>query len=541
MMKQGPGTARSTSGQAATHTEPGLFERLVLLFVGGNDPEREKRRLLKQVVKSLKKQKFKFYRAKGEEALPGLARFFLEIYKITGPARNMIANAESSTALKSTVVEAFLSEEQRESLASFDEEAIRRRSEELPPKELASQLKESMVRFFGGFESRVVKEINAVYAAVQSFVRFASYDYYFVLRKFDSSLQENDFGAAGKFETISAGYVTDDLKDFLDVSFPMDRDASWDQVFDILKVYRGIDVVSRPAWKKMLSLLDEVKRSDVLSLIIQHADRDPFYKPAINVSYERIVEPYFNKIKAQTEATVQKILRERKNQKIDQLCLAVFGTTAISRTKNYTEKASEIYAKRVATGFTHTAPVNYLKAFLLDYFKKDIRELHDLLIIRGKWSTDMLTQQFSEAFHQTMDVAENIVKFDDSLSEEGELGMKLRKAMGRIVDRDPASTKLLRTQLDEVNGAAQTMINEAAQNLIVIAKDLRSILEDYDRTTHDLLLNWKEIEAMTEQPIKQRIVSVYKKIYYLVQLMQMLLKSPPPQSSPPPPPELQDP
>jgi hypothetical protein len=281
----------------------------------------------------------------------------------------------------------------------------------------------------------------------------------------------------------------------------------------------------------MLSLLDEVKRSDVLSLIIQHADRDPFYKPAINVSYERIVEPYFNKIKAQTEATVQKILRERKNQKIDQLCLAVFGTTAISRTKNYTEKASEIYAKRVATGFTHTAPVNYLKAFLLDYFKKDIRELHDLLIIRGKWSTDMLTQQFSEAFHQTMDVAENIVKFDDSLSEEGELGMKLRKAMGRIVDRDPASTKLLRTQLDEVNGAAQTMINEAAQNLIVIAKDLRSILEDYDRTTHDLLLNWKEIEAMTEQPIKQRIVSVYKKIYYLVQLMQMLLKSPPPQSS----------
>jgi len=179
----------------------------------------------------------------------------------------------------------------------------------------------------------------------------------------------------------------------------------------------------------------------------------------------------------------------------------------------------------MVAGFTRTEPVNYLKAFLLDYFKKDIRELHDLLIVRGSWSTTILSQQFSEAYHQTMTIAESIVTFDDSLADEGELGMKLRKAMGRIVDRDPGSNKLLRTQLDEVNRMAQQMINEAAQNLIVIAKNLRSILDDHERTEHELLLNWKELESLSEEPIKTRIVAVYKKIYYFVQLMQIFVKS----------------
>ncbi len=345
------------------------------------------------------------------------------------------------------------------------------------------------------------------------------------MRKFDSSLQEGNFAGNPKFETISIEYVLDDLKDFLDVSFPIVRDSDWDTVLNVLHLYRGIDVVSRTAWNKLLSTLEDIRKSGVLTLIIQHADKNPFYKAEVSVANERIVEPYLNKIKTQTEAAIQTILSERRSQKVEQLCKAVFGNVAVSRTKNYTEKANVTFEKRLVAGFTRTEPLNYLKAFLLDFFKRDIREIHDLLIIRGTWSNSILSQQFSEAFHQTMSVADNIVRFDDSLADEGELGVKLRKAMGRIVDRDPASSKLLRTQLDEVNRMAQHMINEAAQNLIVIAKNLKSILDDYEANEHELLRNWKEIEGISEEPIKGRIVVIYKKIYYFVQLMQMFVKS----------------
>ncbi|MCK7517885.1 MAG: hypothetical protein MZV64_09340 [Ignavibacteriales bacterium] len=53
------------------------------------------------------------------------------------------------------------------------------------------------------------------------------------------------------------------------------------------------------------------------------------------------------------------------------------------RMKNYTEKANVVFAKRMLGGFTQTVALNYLRAFLIDFFKKDVRELVDLLIIRG--------------------------------------------------------------------------------------------------------------------------------------------------------------
>jgi len=519
------GTDKRMPGQAPAASETGFFERILLFFLGGGDPEREKRKLLKQIANNLKKLRFKFYRPKEEQALPALARYFFEIYKVVGPARNLLANAAESAALRAIVVENHLTEEQKSLRQHFEESTIREQAVAISPKELVAQLKESMVRFFSDFDPQVVKQINAIFSSLLCFIRFVSFDFYFVIRKFDSSFQENNFTGSPKFETINIEYVADDLKDFLDVSFPMDRDADWGNVLDVLKLYRGMDVVSRPAWNKLISTIDDIRKSGVLTLIIQHAEKDPFYKPEISITSERIVEPYLDKLKTQTEAAIQKILSERRNQKVDQLCKAVFGSVAVSRSKNYTERASVTFEKRLVTGFTRTEPLNYLKAFLLDFFKKDIREIHDLLIIRGRWSTSILSQQLSEAFHQTMSVAESIVRFDDSLADEGELGMKLRKAMGRIVDRDPASSRLLRTQLDEVNRMAQHMINEAAQNLIVIAKNLKLILDDYARTDHELLLNWKEIEAISEEPIKGRIVVIYKKIFFFVQLMQLFVKS----------------
>jgi hypothetical protein len=52
-----------------------FFERIIALILRSEDPEREKRRLLKQIAKDLKKQRYKFYKPKGFEAQPSLAKF----------------------------------------------------------------------------------------------------------------------------------------------------------------------------------------------------------------------------------------------------------------------------------------------------------------------------------------------------------------------------------------------------------------------------------------------------------------------------------
>ena len=157
--------------------------------------------------------------------------------------------------------------------------------------------------------------------------------------------------------------------------------------------------------------------------MVRHIADDPFWKAKGVGSNERIVEPYLNALKTTTEANVQKLLNERREKKIDALVQQVFGTTAVARTKNYTEKANLMFTKRAMAGFTHTQALNFLKAYLLDYFKKDVRELvQDMLLVRGKWVTNIQSQQLSDAYHQVMQISESLVAFDESLGEEGEIG-----------------------------------------------------------------------------------------------------------------------
>ena len=504
---------------------PGLLEKLLSVFLGNNDPEREKKRLLKQLGKSLSKSRQRLYKPKGQQAQPAMGKLFFDIYQVVGPAQHLLQHADESSGLRDIVVESYLTEEQKQLQQDFSEEQIRALADTLEPRELASTLKDTMVQFFSSFDSATIKEINDTYNRLRTFVNLVRFDYYFVLKKFDASIQENNFSIKPRFEALNGDYVGEDLKDFIEVAYAIDTKGNWEAVFDVLNSYRGVDMVARPAWSKVLSTLEGLRKSNVLVYIVQHIDGDPHYKPVIKLPRERIVESYLNRARTTAEATLQKISGERRKRRIERLSQAVFGTTAVARTRNYTEKANLVYSKRMLAGFIHTDAINYLKAFLLDYFKRDVREVvRDILLVRGQWSTNMTSQNLSEAFHQILAIAEQIVAFDDALADEGEIGARLKKAMGRIVDRDKTSANQLRQLLGEVNDRAKAMINDAGQNLIVLAKHLKAAIEDYDRQEHEVIMNWKQLESMSEEPLKQRMAEMYKKMHYFVQLMQIYAK-----------------
>jgi hypothetical protein len=123
-----------------------------------------------------------------------------------------------------------------------------------------------------------------------------------------------------------------------------------------------------------------------------------------------------------------------------------------------------------------------------------------------------------------MAVSEQVVEFDESLAEEGELGTKLKKASGRVVDKDKQTTKILRDMLSEINGKAKSMIYEASSNLVTIGKQLKALIEDYDRKNPEMILNWKDLDSYIEDPIRDRMTEIYRQIYYFAQLMQMYVK-----------------
>ncbi|MFO7849757.1 MAG: DUF5312 family protein [Spirochaetia bacterium] len=500
-----------------------FLERIVSMFMGGDDPEKEKRKLLKEIGKELKKKKYKFYKPSSGEAQPPMAKFFYNIYKVVGPAQVMLENAAASGVIRSVIIDHSLSEKQLEIRDELTEENIRARAKDTDTKTLASELKDKLATFFAGFKGEKVQEINSNYNLLQVFLQIVHFDYYFLLKKFDSGLPERDFNYSPKFEAINGEYVLDDLKDFLEVMVVIDKGADWDTLFDILKEYKNTEMVNRTAWKKTLRSMEQIQKEGVLELIVRHLSKDPYYKATSRPPDEKIVEEYLNKLKTQSEMAIQKILQERQNKKIEKLLQQIFGTTAIARTKNYTDKENLKFSKKMLGGYIYVQPINYVKAFLLDYFKRDIKTLIDLLLIRGKWSTSVNSQQLSDAFHSVMESSEHLLKFDESLGDDSERGQKLKAYMSKS-SKDQNAVVSLRKILKEINDEALGIIQNIAQNLITIGKSLKLVLDDYEKKPHELILNWKEIEQYSEKEIKTHITEVYRKIYYFIQLLQFYVK-----------------
>lgn len=514
----------SPTGSAGSGGE-NLLQRILSFFTGMGDPEAEKKKILKAIGKELSRSRYKFYRPKGQEALPGLAKFFFELYKVTAPTQVFLTNAGTSAALRSFVIESFLTEEQRGISERLTEAYILERAKTLGLKELQEATKNDLTTLYAVFDGDKTREIDSAYNTLLSFVNFVNFDFYFLLKKFDSSLPERNFSYKPSFETISGDYIADDLADFLEIFLPLDLEADWKHIFQALKDYRNAEVIQVDAWQKLLSPATELRKSQVFDQIVRHIKHDPYWAPTARFPNERIVEPFLQKLRTQIETLLQRIIAERRNAKIDETAKQIFGTTVILRMKNYTEKANVVFAKKMLGGYTQTPALNYLKAYLMDYFKKDIRELVDLLLIRGKWTTNLQSQQLSDNYHSVLEIADQILKFDDSLADEGEMGSRIHAALMKS-DRDKEQMKYLRTMLKDVNERATGLTTKAALNLIQIGRHLKALIEDQTKVgRHEIILNWKEIEGAASHPLREWLIEVYKKIYYMVQLLQFFAKS----------------
>lgn len=519
----------TSSAPGATPASPnpegneGFIQRILSFFAGMGDPESEKKRLLKAIGKDLSRSRYKIFRPKGQEALPGLAKFFFELYRTTAPAQVMLQNANQSAALRAFVIESYLRPEQRELESRLSEEKIRERARTMGLKELQELVKGDLVNFQSIFDGETSRQIDEAYNAILTFLNFISFDYYFLLKKFDSNIPERNFSYKPKFEAINADYVADDLADFLEVFLPLDLEGDWDRIFAALRDYKGAEVIQVEVWKKLVAPLADLRKSQVLDQVIRYVRRDPYWAAESRFPNERIVDGFLEKLKTQVETLLMQIVQERRNSKIDEIATQIFGTAVVLRMKNYTEKANVIFAKKMLGGYTQAPALNYLKAYLIDYFKKDIRELVDLFIIRGKWTTTIQSQQLSDGYHALLEVSEQILRFDDSLADDGEMGARLRAALAKS-DRDKEQVKYLRTMLKDVNDRAAAMVTKAGANLVAVGKQVKSLVEDQGKQHHEIVLNWKELELASPQPLKNWLVDVYKKIYFMVQLLQFFAK-----------------
>ena len=501
-----------------------FFARLFSFLGGPSDPEAIKKHRLKQLAKELARNRHAyFYKARRGEATGALGNFFYEIYKVVAPAQVFLQNAAKSALLKQIVIETFLDKDLEEIQKRLSVDFIEERTKTVDIQDLTKTLDNDMLILSLAFDSRMIKNIDYCYNTMLSMIRFIAFDFFGLLKRFDSRIIERNFSLRPEFSNVPGEYLSGDIKDFLEIAFGLDPAQDWKAILGILKTYRnGMDVVNPDLWNKTFARLRDVRRSGILELMVRHIDKNPSWRFNPKLPGVRIAEKYLEDKKAEIKATVDRITAAQRKIRRDELVSAVFGSAENKRAQYYTEEASEIYIKRNFDGFLHAAAFNYLMSFLLDLLKVDIQALCELFLIQGKWIAPEVSSEISEHFHLLAGQSDKLSAFDEAFSELGADGSRLKTSILKV-DRDRIQRRFITSILDRANEEALDLIDTALKSIIVIGRNLNALLEDRRKPAHNIIRNWKELERTV--PLVQRLDAACKKTDAFIRLMEFLTKN----------------
>jgi len=495
-----------------------LFSNLFSSIFSGKDPEAAKKKQLKNIAKDISKCKYHFYKPSTHEVQPSFAKTFYDIYKVISPAQVMFQNT-SPAALKNVVITASLSDAQRAAIEEMSEESINQMAKTMKIQDLKKKIKADSDLVASEFDSNRINKIDNLYTKLIIFMHFCKYDFYFILRKFDNSVKERNFSTMPRFNPINGSYVVEDIKNFISVSWGIPFSQDWEDVFKLLKDIKGVEPVTYNNWKKIMSSLSDMKEKMIFEMMVQHITENPDYFDNPKTEEYHIIDEYISSIRKQADATIENVQKRQHEGKVDSLLTQIFGNSSVQPLKYYNESSSSLLERKGLGSYVYQAPLSYLKQFLVEYTKKEIRELSDIILIRAEWTNQQLATPMSEAYHNLLEISDKVLRFDEEMSDEKAFGLKIKTLLPRA-DRDKESKNILTTTLRDVNNTAATLILAAGKDYITYAKNLKMVLEDFVKPRPELILNWKDLDHFAENRLKEMCVDVYKKIYLFISLVQ---------------------
>ncbi|MBO4404600.1 MAG: hypothetical protein J5780_04640, partial [Treponema sp.] len=312
---------------------------------GGNDPEAQRKRVLKGIAKNLSKTKHSFFKFSSHEAEPALAKFFYDIYKAISNAQ-VIFQETTPNALKHVVLSVALSEKQKAALEDLSETSIREMTQKSSIQEVTAKINSNIDLLNKEFDASKIARIDTLYTKLVCMMNFCTYDYYFILKKFDPSLKERVFQTPPSFKAINSSYIAEDLKNFIDVAWPLPFDADWDDVLKLLKQVKGSDIITLGVWKKILAKVRPLRDKHVFEMLIQLITENPSYRDSFQNEEFHIVDEYIASVKKTAEESLEKIKKQQQAGKIDVLVKQVFGPTDIALLRNYNSASSSTFERK---------------------------------------------------------------------------------------------------------------------------------------------------------------------------------------------------
>jgi hypothetical protein len=495
-----------------------FFETLLSFFMPSSDsPNANEKKLRSMVTRDINRSRHrKWYRVWKQELTLEVGNFFYELYQLSARAGISMQNAAESEQLKLLAVEFHMDESLLALKEHLSPQAITRYAENLTNEDLNNRVNRDIARFDATFDTTFIENVDRYYNLFLMFSQFVVFDFLTLLKEFDPFISDHNMIFQPKVRQISAKKVIELIKDFLEVSYPLEENQDWATMLNMANQYKENVGITLDQWKTILLQLSSIQSTSILVLIVRHVDQDPFWKSLPRIQREHIAAAYRAEVIDEAKACLDGIIQGREQKQLTQLLTAVFGSDDLeNRMHYYSLEDHETLRKNGLEGYTYAHELNYLKTFILDFYKKDIRELFDLCALRGQWIKIDMNRQFTDSFHKVLADFDKLLEFDESLSMEGLLGSKLRSSLAKNKNQAPIV-------LSTINDTAQKLIESLLESLTDIDGLLKSLFDDQANRANQLILNWDALETAGVS-LGQRLTDVYQRLNNFVAVLRLFL------------------
>jgi hypothetical protein len=506
---------------------PDIISKVVALVTGADgEGSSDKDILLKQLAKEITQNRYaKFYRVRQNEVDVPLGQFFYSVYKTVYPLQIFLRDNVKESRIRQITLEAFLDKKVMDIIKRLSPEGIAERKKNSGDN-LTKLLEDDLAALAIGFDNPRIAAADKCYNLIAAMKQFVFFDFCSMLKKFDPEMKEGDFLSQPKISPVEGEIIMSDITAFVRVIPSFQSDDDWKTVFEILKYCKGgTDVIPPAHWNNMLASLKDIRESKILDLIGRLVTGNPILDIKTASVNETLSAQWMEEKTREVREVIAGIAGSQKQAQINALEKAVFGIIDTRRMTFYTAEKSNVLADKDLVTYAYAPALNHLAAFIQDFITKEVNDLCEILLVRGQWTKNSASKTMSDGFHEVLDMFPEITKLDESLEDEGSNGSRLRGALLRV-DRDKTQSRYINAIVNSVNEQALHIINEAVPSLIVVGKHFKMLIDDFEKKPFELMMNWKELSLTSPKvPLNQRMIAIYKKINYFVQLMIMETKS----------------
>ena len=464
--------------------------------------DRQLRLRLRSISRLLTKSRTDFYNPRTKVVATSMAKLLFSIYKEVWFLQDTLHRAKTSRHLQTVVIWAYLKAEQREFYKTLNLKYIAQLAKHESVPALTAIVDRNLNAFCTGFDPVTSRNIIGLFNRVHDFIQMTTFDYYYILRKFDPHIPEHIHSYQPTFHAIKGHHISNLLKDFLEVIRPMATfGEDWlIHVSRIFNRYAGAEIIATKQWYTLIKSLTKLVHSDVLISIIRHIDSDTNYEPKPRFVAHRLITDFVDWLRATTKKNIAVALEEKRNAHISHLIGKIFGKDLpeIQRTQN------GALVRENLTQSIYIEEIEYMQRFLRGPFEQVISDfIQETFIVQASWRSQIEYRAFSQLIYRLQELSRHIG--------------------GTHTPSAPTTVAVLALQYPEVSDAqANRLLQNGRQILTEILRQLKSLLDELVHKHNYIIMNWKQLILRADFSLHKQLFYSYKRIYYLLELLEHL-------------------